>query len=114
MGYLMDKFAWDYTVALSYVQSKRYCVSPSSVSTFLQLECASWQSAQCGCETHTCTVRKIHRHTSPKAPLSIPDTAQFEIQLREYATIAAAQHAYASGPMSPSVAEHKRAWDGEG
>lgn len=32
MGYLMDKFRWDYSTALMYVQSKRYCVSPNSVS----------------------------------------------------------------------------------
>jgi serine/threonine/tyrosine-interacting protein len=32
MGYLMDKFGWDYQTALMYVQSKRYCVSPNSVS----------------------------------------------------------------------------------
>lgn len=32
MGYLMDKFRWDYQTALMYVQSKRYCVSPNSVS----------------------------------------------------------------------------------
>lgn len=32
MGYLMYKFGWEYTTALAYVQSKRYCVSPASVS----------------------------------------------------------------------------------
>lgn len=28
----MDKFGWEYTTALGYVQSKRYCVAPQSVS----------------------------------------------------------------------------------
>lgn len=32
IGYLMWKFSWNFDRALSYVQSKRYCVSPMSVS----------------------------------------------------------------------------------
>lgn len=38
-------------------------------------------------------------------------TIQFEIQLREYAAIAAAQKSV-TGPASMGV--HKRVWDGEG
>ncbi|BEI84972.1 hypothetical protein CcaverHIS002_0503730 [Cutaneotrichosporon cavernicola] len=36
MGYLMWKFGWDYTLALTFVQSKRYCVSPASFATQLR------------------------------------------------------------------------------
>ncbi|GMK55333.1 hypothetical protein CspeluHIS016_0203890 [Cutaneotrichosporon spelunceum] len=36
MGYLMWKFGWDYTLALTFVQSKRYCVSPASFEVQLR------------------------------------------------------------------------------
>ncbi len=32
VGYLMGKYDWNFDRALAYVQSKRYCVSPMSVS----------------------------------------------------------------------------------
>jgi serine/threonine/tyrosine-interacting protein len=31
IGYLMYKYSWNQEYALHYVQSKRYCVSPTSV-----------------------------------------------------------------------------------
>lgn len=74
----MDKFGWEYTTALGYVQSKRYCVAPASVSC-LENSQLTWQ---------------------------------FEIQLREYAAIAAAQKSVTGIPASMGV--HKRVWDGEG
>lgn len=50
-----------------------------------------------------------------REPLSCPRrelTEQFEIQLREYAAIAAAQKSVTGIP--PSMGMHKRVWDGEG
>ncbi|KLT46571.1 phosphatases II [Cutaneotrichosporon oleaginosum] len=36
MGYLMWKFGWDYLLALTFVQSKRYCVAPASFEAQLR------------------------------------------------------------------------------
>ena len=86
IGYLMWKFGLSYEHTLNYVQSKRYCVSPTSVSACLSL--------QLGLPIHT-----LRQLADPK----------FSVQLREYEPITIAQKMLeAAGNSNMNARDHKR------
>jgi hypothetical protein len=43
LGYLMYKYEWNFDYALNYIQNKRYCVSPMSVSLIARLDTTYWK-----------------------------------------------------------------------
>lgn len=122
MGYLMYKFGWEYTTALAYVQSKRYCVSPASVSVgrpvLLHPLPPSYPSAdrsiradlpiaRLPCFAPITPIPAAMRTAAAMAALPVLANLQFEIQLREYAAIAQAHKALPRA-MRVNNGDHKR------
>lgn len=94
----MHKFGWTYERTLSFVQSKRYCVSPSSVSKYSLLETSVG---------YICPGRWLLGGLWS-------DTAQFSIQLREYEPIVIAQKMMEqAGSDDGRLRENKRGMEDE-